>query len=80
MWRSDLSTVEQHLLWLGYARPFGGPIGHISRYGAGYEMYNHGVLGVCGQLGLECFDVAPQATKTPSALGLAVRLHVIGTI
>jgi lysophospholipase L1-like esterase len=69
MWRGDLSPEEQSLLWLGYAGPFRNPRGYIAagELERAMDMYNRTLLDVCGQSGLECFDVAATIPKDTSA-------------
>jgi hypothetical protein len=69
LWRSDLSPAEQRLLWQGYTGPFGHPIAYLSPgdMARAMDMYNRALLDVCGQSGLECFDLAAQIPKDTSA-------------
>jgi lysophospholipase L1-like esterase len=69
MWRSDLSPVEQGLLWLGYVgrgenlKAYVSP-GDLAR---AMDAYNRTLLDVCEQNGLECYDLVSYVPKDTSA-------------
>jgi len=80
MWRSDLSPAEQRLLWFGYVGHWENPKGYASAADLARAMdaYNHALLDVCQQNGLECYDLASQIPKDTSALSDDVHFNEAG--
>lgn len=68
MWRADLSPQEQSLLWFGWVREDSGSIGYIALPGLveAMDTFNQGLLDVCTQDQLECFDLDAGLPKDTS--------------
>jgi lysophospholipase L1-like esterase len=69
LWRDDLSPRELSLLWTGNIGQFGHPKGYLSAgsLARAMDLYNRTLLDVCGQRGLECYDIAARIPKNTSA-------------
>lgn len=69
MWRSDLSTTEQRLLWAGRVGPWPNYAGYVAagEMAQGMAAFNRTLLDVCEQNGLECYDLASHIPKDTSA-------------
>jgi lysophospholipase L1-like esterase len=69
MWRGDLSTAEQRLLWFGRVGRLDHPRGFASSgdLARAMELYNQTLLGVCREQGLECYDLAEAIPKGSSS-------------
>ena len=69
MWRDNLSPYEQTLPWEGYTGFWAHPKGYISAgdMARAMDQYNHLLLDVCRQQGLECYDISSHVPKDTSA-------------
>ncbi len=69
LWRGDLNPAEQQLLWNGRVGRWEHPLGYASPADLARAMdaYNHTLLNVCQQNGMECYDLAGHVPKDTSA-------------
>lgn len=66
IYRSGLTEAEQALLWLGHSEAQG-EYYSVSALSEGLHLYNETTLGLCVDLGIECFDLAARVPKTTDA-------------
>jgi hypothetical protein len=68
LWRGGLSPDEEKLLWLGAVGSMESPRGFVSAadMGRAMDLFNRGMLDVCREDGLECYDLASAIPKRGS--------------
>ena len=70
LWRVDLTSTEENLLWLGGVGDFQAEPGHsyyaASALAAGMRAYNDVTRTVCRDLGVVCIDLAQAVSRTPA--------------
>jgi lysophospholipase L1-like esterase len=67
LWKADITTEEESLLWQGWARrprkrP-GDPYYSVEALASGMAAYNERLLRLCMKYGLECVDLARELPK-----------------
>jgi hypothetical protein len=70
MWRADLPTAEQGLLWMGWVgwKAHRHGFASVADLAHAMDAYNQTLLGVCREDHLECYDLASVIPKDTSAL------------
>ena len=70
LWRSDLPSDVQSLLWTGGIGKYQDELGHeyysIQALAKGLKMYNETLLGICRTRNVECIDLESQLVKGTS--------------
>jgi len=69
MWREGLPPEEQELLWFGWVGQRTKPDGYmaVADLARAMDLYNRGLLDVCQQRGMECYDLASAIPPDTSA-------------
>lgn len=69
MWRGDLTSAEESLLWFGNVGTKTPPDGYVrtADLARGMDTYNRELLDLCRARGLECFDLASVVPRDVTA-------------